>query len=569
MLQEKVTLRCIIAGFILAMFLCAINSYLTLSFGIMEEGPAIAVLFFFAVYFRSKMKITTTEMVVVATMGSAGGVLGFMANFFAARVMVELPPYTFWEMTFFTITSSVIGLMAVVLLRQILVIENDKLPEGQKLPWVGAKAVQGMIDALLKAKDSMQPRYLVFFTTAATAYVIFNDDGGVGWFPFLGMFTVFGLSAYGAGIAFSPFVWGGAYLMGFRTCVGFFVAGIALFVIGHILPEELEMQASPHRFVWPGIMFLVTSGLTGLAMRWRSIIDALKSLTQARTGGDSDPIMSKHGLIIFLGCGLIFVVAMLYFVFELTILVIVGMLVIGGLILNLIATRAAAQTYFNPARVMGILLQGVAALLGGASVGANLTGGGIVAGAGGQGGNLTNDMAYGFWYKVRSRLQFWTQASTLIPCAMVSAAVFMMINHNVNLAIDSEEIAAPIAKIWATMAMIFDPDKKLDLPTYAMESMWIAGIAGIIWTMLESREGLRKFLPCSIGFGLGLILPIFYNVGFFAGGLVMWFLLPRFLNFKDVTLNTIAISCIVGEGVGGMISGTLRALGIISGGGGH
>ncbi|MBZ0116884.1 MAG: OPT/YSL family transporter [Sandaracinaceae bacterium] len=66
------TARSLIAGFVLAVALCGINSYLTLSFGVIEEGPTIAALFFFAFFFLARTKITTTEMVMVATMGSAG-----------------------------------------------------------------------------------------------------------------------------------------------------------------------------------------------------------------------------------------------------------------------------------------------------------------------------------------------------------------------------------------------------------------------------------------------------------------------------------------------------------------
>src|SRR6185436_14070289 len=67
-LPQGVTLRALISGFVLSLLLCAINSYLTLSFGVIEEGPTIAALFFFAMFFLSKQKITTTEMVIVSTM---------------------------------------------------------------------------------------------------------------------------------------------------------------------------------------------------------------------------------------------------------------------------------------------------------------------------------------------------------------------------------------------------------------------------------------------------------------------------------------------------------------------
>ena len=76
------TARSFIAGFILSLVLCGVNSYLTLSFGVIEEGPTIAALFFFAFFFLSSTKIQTSEMAIVATMGSAGGSLGFITNFF-------------------------------------------------------------------------------------------------------------------------------------------------------------------------------------------------------------------------------------------------------------------------------------------------------------------------------------------------------------------------------------------------------------------------------------------------------------------------------------------------------
>src|SRR5690349_24766273 len=95
-----ITTRSVIAGMVLSLVLCAMNSYLTLSFGVIEEGPTIAALFFFAIFFVSRTKITTTEMVIVATMGSAGGSLGFISNFYAAKAMTGAP-YSVLDMTLF------------------------------------------------------------------------------------------------------------------------------------------------------------------------------------------------------------------------------------------------------------------------------------------------------------------------------------------------------------------------------------------------------------------------------------------------------------------------------------
>lgn len=559
MQEHRLTVRSFVMGFAVAVIMCGVNSFLVLRFGILEEGPAIAALFFFAIFFRSTKKITTAEMVIVATMGSAGGSLGFISNFFAAQVMIAekvgAAPYTIWEMTVFGTVTSIIGLISVVALRQILIIQDAELPEDQRLPWVGAKAVRGMIDSLLKSGDSKQPRYLAIACTAATLYVILQDPG---WTPSKLMFG--GLAAYGAGVAFSPFVWGGAYLMGFRTCVGFLVGGIALLIMAPGLPKP----SAPHTYVWPGIAFLVTSGLTALAINWKVVLGAVTSLFNIGGGRDRDPIMSSKALVIFSVTGILITTAFLIVQFKLTLIVIVTMMVMGGLVLNMIATRAAAQTYFNPARVMGIILMGMNAIVGSPNVTASLTGAGFVAGAGAQGGNLTGDMAYGFWYRIKSSWQFWTQAATVLACPFVAAISFYLIRENFVISLSEKgELAAPIGKIWATMGLMFDPAQEITLPPFAVEAMWIAGIAGIVWALIESKPALRKLVPCSIGFGLALILPIKYDIGFFAGGLLMWFVLPKLFKIRSVTLNTIAIACIVGEGLGGIGTATLKILGIL------
>ena len=554
-MEHRLTMRSFVMGSVLAIVLCGVNSYLTLSFGIIEEGPAIAALFFFAFFFKASKKITATEMVIVATMGSAGGSLGFISNFYGAKALATGVPYSILDMTLFSIVTSIVGLMGVILLRQLLIVQDEKLPEGQRLPWVGARAVKGVIDPLIMTTNSRQPLFLLSFTLGSIFYVVFNTDG-VGWFPTEAVIGLFGLSAYGAGIAFSPFVWGGSYLIGLRTCVGFFVGGVVLL----IMAPHLHEPARPHTYVWPGVMFLVTSGMTSLLLRWRVIVAAVKSIFGTTIGGDNDPIMGKTGTIAFVVAGLVIAVTVLRFHFGISLLIIAAMIVIGGIFLNLISCRAAAQTYFSPSRVMGILLQGVCALLGGSSVATNLTGAGFIAGSDSQSGNLTNDMAYGRWYGVFSRWQFWTQASTVVACSLVSAVAFYIINTNTPLTLEGEGLAAPIAKIWGAIGLMFDPESGQALPPFAVESMWIAGAAGIIWAWLEERPRIRRFLPGSIGFGLALILPVVYDFAFFLGALTMFYVLRRLLKFQDITLNTVAVACIVGEGIGGLLQALVNIL---------
>jgi hypothetical protein len=346
--------------------------------------------------------------------------------------------------------------------------------------------------------------------------------------------------------------------MGMRTCVGFLVGACALMAGSAWL--DIEPQAAPHRFYWPGLGFLVASGLTVLALNWRTIASALRSMVSLRgKSDDPDPPLSgklilAFGTVSFVACALV-----LNLRFALSMVLVVVLVVVAGLIQNIIATRAAAQTNFNPARVMGILLQGVTALFGGKSAAINLTGAGFVSGSGAQASMLTADMVYGRVFKVPSRWQFWAQTLTVVPCAIASA---FMCDWIVS---DSEHFAsipAPIARIWAESAKVFDQGFSA-LPAGATTYLLWGAIVGVIYALLESVPAIRKWLPESIGVGLGLVLAVAYGLGFFVGGFLMWIVLGRVFRWSDATLTTIAVASIVAEGIGGVLKPVLAMCGLM------
>jgi uncharacterized oligopeptide transporter (OPT) family protein len=254
-------------------------------------------------------------------------------------------------------------------------------------------------------------------------------------------------------------------------------------------------------------------------------------------------------------------ITVLWLVFELPIHIIIVLIAIGGLVQNIIATRAQAQTAFNPARVMGILLEGVCALLGGRATATNLTGAGFVAGSGAQAGNLTGDMAYGVKFRVPPRWQWLGQLSTIVPCAIVAAYVFQWIASTKTIALEGGQIAAPIAKIWATSSQIFaGPDAAGGakvMPPGAMTALLVGAAIGVVYTLVEQIKTLHRWIPCSVGIGLGLILPVAYGLAFFLGGFLMWIVLGRWAKVSEVTLTTIA------EGLGGVAKALLAAGGIL------
>jgi len=548
------TPRALIAGFILSLVLCGVNSYLTLSFGVIEEGPTIAALFFFAFFFLSSTKINSSEMAIVATMGSAGGSLGFITNFYAAEAMAA-SPYSFWQMAGFSVVTSLVGLVFVIPLRQLLILK-------EKLPWPGSKAVESVIRALVEHGDPKQPYILLATCVTMIAYVVLNDEDGYGLVPSGSTIAIAGIGAYGAAIAWSPFAIGGAYLMGFRTCVGFLFGATALLVLAPYLPEP----GAPHHYVWPGIGFLVAAGLTQMALQGKTIVQSMKSLFARGGTDDDDPIMPGSWFAIFTGIALVVAAVFSWFGLGLSFVITVLLIVVGGFLQNVIATRAAAQTAFNPARVMGILLQGVTALAGGSGAAQNLAGAGFVAGSGAQAGVLTGDLAYGRWLRVPSRWQFWTQIITVVPCSLISAWVFQQIlaQQGGQMTIEGDGLPAPVAKMWAATALIFSG--QAEMPPFAYQAMAIGGAIGCVFVLLEQNEKLEKWLPSSTGMGLGLVLPIAYGWSFFLGGLLFVIAEKRF-KVREVSLTTFAVGCIVAEGIGGVLKPLLAVLGLMPHGG--
>ena len=47
--------------------------------------------------------------------------------------------------------------------------------------------------------------------------------------------------------------------------------------------------------------------------------------------------------------------------------------------------------------------------------------------------------------------------------------------------------------------------------------------------------------------------PVSFDIAFFVGGVLLWIVCARGLKMRDVTLTTIAVGSIVGEGIGGVL----------------
>lgn len=555
----------------LALLLASTNAYVTLKIGVMEEGAALSFLMFMVYIKIFRLRdASKAEAVMVATMGSAGGSLSFLANFFAAMT-ISGRSLTMMEMTVFSITTSLVGLAMAVPLRQIYVVKDP-------LRWPTARVVMTCVDSVLEATDSLQPRVLAFFGGAAVVYVFLS--AGLEKFPEALIVTSFGMASYKIGLACSPMVIGAGYLIGLRVGMGFLFGGLILFVMGPYIPRDLETYkiVAPNMYLWPGVAALTAAGLTGLAINGKVVWRALKSLRGMLEMEEKDRIMSGRALIAFIAISFVTATLVLSQIFGVVAWVAFLILVFAGLILNLIATRAAGETAFNPVRVMGVMGQGLAWMCGVRSMEQVLLAAGIPAGAIGQSGLFVQDAYFGRHYGVKAKTQLFGQAAVLIPASLALAWTYTMLAESYGVGDPTtahpNSLTAPVAAMWSVMAKVFTGDFS-KFPPYAVQSMVIGAIAGVAFCLFDNlaKRGLTKsggsFLwklaPHSLGITLGMILPIWADTAFFAGSLLLCVVLPIVFNLRkddeDPFLTTIASAGIIGEGVGGLVVGVCKYVG--------
>lgn len=568
--MQGISLRAWIYGLVMALVMCGVNSYLTLKVGVIEEGFVVTFLLFFlgvqiTKLFVRQSVITEAEATIVGTMGSAGGSLAFIVNVFAALKMAG-HDMTWWQMTIFATLVSLGGLLMAIPFRLLYIVKEP-------LPWPTGKVAESSIRAVLSGVDSIQPKVLAIGAVVAFAYIF---GIGLGWFPEVSMLPL-GLGGLGIGIAWSPFILGAGYLIGLRVGWGFGVGAIILALMAPHMPiQDDGSLLPPHKYVWPGVMALLTCGLTSLLLKWKTIKSALVSLSPhgLTEVSEEDRVFSSRTLKwLTVGVFIITVIG-LKVIFHINILVSSCGLVVAYTILNAIATRAAGETAFNPVRVMGVILMALFAVLGLNDSWSTLIGAGIAAAGIGATGLLVQDNYVGRAFKVPAKQQLLSQAVVLPLTACICAWVFILADNTYG--VGSEKLPAAVAMLWSSVAKIFAGEAQL--PAFAKEAMIIGAVGGVVLALLDEVAGrkiksaqsvgnssLWRFMPHSLGITLGLLLPIPYDLAFFVGALVLCWLMPKF-KVSDEALTGVAAAGIVGEGVGNLVVAILTAVGILGSG---
>jgi OPT family oligopeptide transporter len=521
------------------------------------------------------------------TMSSAASAAGYMASAGLVSAMPALYLTTgrellWWEMMAWLAAVSVLGVfMAVPLKRQLINIDKLPFPSGIAT----AETLKSMHSA---GKEAMQKARALLFGGLVGGVVALWRDG----IPVIAEWLTETMPAGGKRLAeFAipeniPLLpgneWAKSYLK--QTSVGFegsmimiaagAIMGIrvgtslllgAIVYYGLIGPELLDrgiIKTGGYRGIvawtlWPATAMMVTSGLLSFAMRWRTVLRALRgmaSIFSSEGRGANDPLerVEVPGSWFVIGTVASGAVCVIlgHWLFDITWWM--GILaVLLTFVLSIVAARATGETDITPIGALGKITQLTYGVIAPSNMTTNLMTASITAGASSHSADLLTDLKCGYLLGGNARKQTISQLFGVLAGTLVCVPAYTLIADPKKLG--SEQLPAPAAKVWAGVAEMLA--NGIDqLPQGALWAMAIGGLIGILITVAEATAPARyrMWIPSATGLGIAGVVPAFNSISMFLGALAAWILAKRKPAVDEAYTIPVSSGLIAGESLMGV-----------------
>lgn len=318
--------------------------------------------------------------------------------------------------------------------------------------------------------------------------------------------------------------------------------------------------------LWPGVSMMVTAALTSFAFSWRSVLAAMRGTQKAAAGGGGGDTQHEVPRQVFLGALVaVLILATVGQVLFFDIGIALAMsAVLLTFVLAIVAGRVSGETGITPVGPMGKVTQLIFGVVSPGNVASNLMAANVTGGAASQTADLLHDMKTGLLIGASPKLQAVAQTFGVVAGATIGCWGYLLLIPDPQGMLLTEEWAAPAVLAWKTVAELFR-DGIEAMPAMAPEAMAIAGGIGVVLAVLEkvlSKEK-RKWVPSPGAMGLALVIPAYYAISMFLGGLIS--VVAERINSKWAKRFVIVIAAgiIAGEslvGVGIAIYQTLTGI---------
>jgi uncharacterized oligopeptide transporter (OPT) family protein len=568
--QKQLTLRAVLMGGVLGMFMSISNLYTTLklgwSFGVAITACVLSYVIWNAIRAiwggrLSQMTILENncmQSTATAAGSSTGAAIGMA---FGALLLIEgvhQPWYVVAAFTFFTAALGVF--LAIPMKRQMVNQEQLKFPSGiaaaetlRSLYSKGAEAmkkayallialVAGGLVGLLRTYGTLAEQ----LRTSGRPQVWLEKLQGLLYIPEALNFPQW-LSPIPrgqmTGLALEPSVLliGAGMITGLRVSLSMLLGAVLLYFV--VAPQLVVMDLThaklagyvpsfvaaangdfnPTRWaLWGGTSIMVFSSLATVAIQWRTIARAFtlfkKSDRPAHTAAmDAIEVPASWMVagLIPITIGMVLVQSLAFHVS-----IVLGLIAVAlSFVVSLVCCRATGETDTTPIGAMGKLTQLLYAALPGAKgiASINLMAAGVTASAGGAAADLLTDLKSGYILGANPRKQFIAQfVGIFFGSVAIVPAWYAMVPTKQAL----EAFNPPATYMWKAVADLLTQGLHM-LPVTAIWAIVIGALVGVALPVAGKLfPKAEPYLPSAMGLGLSWVM-VFENSLSFAIGAVL------------------------------------------------
>ncbi len=567
--KPELTLKAVLAGIFIGILLVAVNIYMGLKTCFGEGGSIIAAIFGLVLFRMFRARYSILENNITQTVGSAAGSIGNIVNVVPAFVILAASgvisqAMSWCQILLFIGSTSLLGIyFAIPLRRQVVIEEKLRFPSGTACAYMmdtfhnqetGSAghgwmlgilvAVSGLVKLLQEGFHKLSALWLMGGSVATQSLTRLTV--GVAWDPLL----------IGAGFLIGPRI-GWSLLIG--AIIAFPILGPWLIANGLVQDPGQGLLFRPivAWTVWPGVMIMISAGLTQILIKFRIIMESLRSMRQIGVGGDLKTSF-RSWLWGLLGSSLLCILV-IWLGFGINPFMTL-LAIILSMFMAAIAVRCIGQTEVNPISAFASMTQLIFGGISPNNVTANLTMAGVAGAGAGEAGDMMQDLKTGWLVGATPRKQVTAQFIGIIVGALAAVPMLMLVFNTYEMGGDI--MPAPGAVRFATLAEFFSEGWSA-LPAKAGLAMLWASLAGVFLTTLEQTR-FRRWVPSPVGIGVAMIIPFFYSSAIWLGSFIYLIMNWIHRRFTGEYQYTIGASGIAGSSLMGMIVALLIWLGILS-----
>ena len=180
---------------------------------------------------------------------------------------------------------------------------------------------------------------------------------------------------------------------------------------------------------------------------------------------------------------------------------------------------------------------------------------------------MLHDLKSGLMLGAVPKLQILSQCFGVVAGAFFGSAAYLVLIPDPKNMLLTEEWAAPAVAQWKAVAEVFSEGLSA-MPQGALDAFLIAGALGIILALAEklAPKDLARWIPSPAAMGLALVIPVYYSISFFLGGL-FFVIAKRFAESWTARFAIVlAAGVIAGESLAGVGDAILKVISGLSGG---